>query len=189
MEPGCAITMQRITGVGAGAARSSGIGHVGLREGSVPQPGAVPGQRRRTRRSRGTEGRGLAGVGVLGLAVGLGLGGVFQPPWFCDSVVLKLCSLCRALEPQGVPQPRVTESQHVWGWQGPLWVPQPNPLPKQGHPEQAAQHCGQAGLEYLQRRRLHNLEPGLCHPQREEVLPPVPADRHGAAKAGRPAES
>ena len=33
------------------------------------------------------------------------------------------------------------------------------------------------GLEYLQRRRLHNLPgqpgPGLRHPQREEVLPPV----------------
>ena len=50
-----------------------------------------------------------------------------------------------------------TESQHVQGWQGPLWVTQPNPLPKQGHPEQAAQHRGQAGLEYLQRRRLQTL--------------------------------
>ena len=33
------------------------------------------------------------------------------------------------------------------------------------------------GLEYLQRRRLHNLPgqpvPGLRHPQREEVLPHV----------------
>jgi len=35
-------------------------------------------------------------------------------------------------------------------------VTQPNPLPKQGHPEQAAQHRVQAGLEYLQRRRLHH---------------------------------
>ena len=70
-----------------------------------------------------------------------------------------------------------TESQHGRGWKGPLWVTQPNPLPKQGHPEQAAQHRGQAGLEYLQRRRLHNLHgqpgPGLCHPQSEEVLPHV----------------
>jgi len=53
----------------------------------------------------------------------------------------------------------------------------PIPLPKQGHPEQAAQHRVQAGLEYLQRRRLHNLPgqpmPGLRHPQREEVLPHV----------------
>jgi len=53
----------------------------------------------------------------------------------------------------------------------------PTPLTKQGHPEQAAQDCVQAGLEYLQRRRLHNLpgQPGsgLRHPQREEVLPPV----------------
>jgi len=49
--------------------------------------------------------------------------------------------------------------------------------PKQGHPEQAAQDLVQAGLEYLQRRRLHGLPgqpvPGLRHPQREEVLPHV----------------
>ena len=32
----------------------------------------------------------------------------------------------------------------------------PTPLLKQGHPEQAAQDLVQAGLEYLQRRRLHN---------------------------------
>jgi len=53
--------------------------------------------------------------------------------------------------------------------------PSPTPLPKQGHPEQAAQDHGQAGLEYLQRRRLPSLPgqpgPGLRHPQREEVLP------------------
>ena len=71
----------------------------------------------------------------------------------------------------------VTESQNVRGWKGPLWVTQSNPLPKQGHPEQAAQDRVQAGLEYLQRRRLHSLPgqpgPGLRHPQREEVLPYV----------------
>jgi len=50
-----------------------------------------------------------------------------------------------------------SESQNGGGWQGPLWVTQPNPLPKQGHPEQAAQHRVQAGFEYLQRRRLHSL--------------------------------
>jgi len=33
----------------------------------------------------------------------------------------------------------------------------PTPLPKQGHPEQAAQDLVQTGLEYLQRRRIHNL--------------------------------
>ena len=55
-------------------------------------------------------------------------------------------------------------SQNVRGWQGPLWVTQPSPLPKQGHPEQAAQHCVQAGLEYLQRRRLHN----NCHIMSQE---------------------
>ena len=63
-------------------------------------------------------------------------------------------------------------------WQGlagpsgdpPVWPPA-----KQGHPEQGAQHRVQAGLEYLQRRRLHSLPgqpgPGLRHPQSEEVLP------------------
>jgi len=33
----------------------------------------------------------------------------------------------------------------------------PTPLLKQGHLEQAAQDLVQAGLEYLQRRRIHNL--------------------------------
>jgi len=55
--------------------------------------------------------------------------------------------------------------------------PSPTPLPKQGHLQQGAQDRVQAGLEYLQRRRLHNLPgqpaPVLHHPQREEVLPPV----------------
>ena len=62
-------------------------------------------------------------------------------------------------------------------WKGPLWVTQSNPPAEQGHPQQAAQDLVQTGLEYLQRRRLHNLPgqpvPGLGHPQREEVLPHV----------------
>jgi len=33
--------------------------------------------------------------------------------------------------------------------------PSPTPLPKQGHPEQAAQDLVQVGLEYVQRRRIH----------------------------------
>ena len=70
-----------------------------------------------------------------------------------------------------------TGSQTGQGWKGPLWVTQSNTLPKQGHPEQTAQDLVQAGLEYLQRRRLYNLPgqpvPGLRHPQREEVLPHV----------------
>jgi len=53
----------------------------------------------------------------------------------------------------------------------------PTPLPKQGHLQQAAQDLVQAGLEYLQRRRLHNPsgQPGpvLHHPQSEEILPHV----------------
>jgi len=55
--------------------------------------------------------------------------------------------------------------------------PNPTPVPKQGHLEQAAQDLVQVGLEYLQRRRLHNSSgqpvPVLRHPQREEVLPHV----------------
>ena len=51
------------------------------------------------------------------------------------------------------------------------------PLPKQGHLQEAAQDLVQAGLEYLQRRRLHSPSgqpvPGLRYPQREEVLPHV----------------
>jgi len=51
----------------------------------------------------------------------------------------------------------------------------PTPLPKQGHPEQAAQDLVQVGFEYLQRRRLHNLhgQPVPWLPQSEEVLPHV----------------
>ena len=53
----------------------------------------------------------------------------------------------------------------------------PTLLSKQGHLQQAAQDLVQAGLEYLQRRRLHNLlgqsVPVLHHPQREEALPHV----------------
>ena len=53
----------------------------------------------------------------------------------------------------------------------------PTPLPKQGHLQQAAQDLVQAGLEYLQRRRIPSLSgqpvPVLHHPQREEVLPRV----------------
>jgi len=49
------------------------------------------------------------------------------------------------------------------------------PLPKQGHLQQAAQDLVQAGLEYLQRRRIHNLSgqpiPVLHHPLSEQVLP------------------
>jgi len=33
----------------------------------------------------------------------------------------------------------------------------PTPLPKQGHLQQAVGDLVQAGIEYLQRRRLHNL--------------------------------
>jgi len=53
----------------------------------------------------------------------------------------------------------------------------PMPLLKQDHLEQAAQDLVQVGLEYPQRRRLHNLPgqpvPVFCHPQSEEILPHV----------------
>ena len=59
----------------------------------------------------------------------------------------------------------------LWGSSSPIL------LPKQGHLQEAAQDHVQAGLEYVQKRRLHNLPgqpvPVLRHPQREEVLPHV----------------
>ena len=50
-------------------------------------------------------------------------------------------------------------------------------LLKRGHPQQAAQdHC-QAGLEYLQRRRLHSLLTSDCPDGISlwELIPPEPA--------------
>ena len=69
---------------------------------------------------------------------------------------------------------RITESQH--GRVGrDLWrSSSPTPLLEQDHPEQVAQDRIQAGFEYLQRRRLHNLSeqpvPVLGHPQSEEFF-------------------
>jgi len=91
------------------------------------------------------------------------------PAWSCKQQVPPSYTCC--------VWTMLTESQHGRGWKGPLWVIQSNPLPKQGHPEQAAQDLVQVGLECLQRRRLHHLPgqpgPGPHHPQREEVLPLV----------------
>jgi len=53
----------------------------------------------------------------------------------------------------------------------------PTPLPEQGHLQQAAQDLVQVGLEYLQRRRVHNFPgqpvPVLHHPQSEDFFPHV----------------
>jgi len=50
----------------------------------------------------------------------------------------------------------------------------PTPRPKQGHLQQAAEDLVQADLEYLQRRRLHNLPgppvPVLLHAQSEKTI-------------------
>jgi len=55
----------------------------------------------------------------------------------------------------------------------PCGSPSPTPLPKQGHPEQAAQDLTQAGFEDLQRRRLHSRSgqpvPVFHQPQSAEV--------------------
>jgi len=92
-------------------------------------------------------------------------------------LVLYPCPGCLAGWPWWAARSTLTGSQNVQSWQGPLWVIYPNPLPKQGHLQQAAQDCVQVGLEYLHRRRLCNLpgQPvtGLRHPQSEEVLPHV----------------
>jgi len=62
----------------------------------------------------------------------------------------------------------------------------PTPLPKQGHPEPAAQDLVQVGFEHLQ-RRIHSLSgqsgPGLRHPQNEELLPSVQMEKFVSATA------
>ena len=54
------------------------------------------------------------------------------------------------------------------------------PWPKQGHLQQVAQDHVQAGLEYLQRRRMHNVlgqpVPVLRHPESEE--PQISVERN-----------
>jgi len=69
----------------------------------------------------------------------------------------------------------VSQNHRMVGVGRDLWgSSSPTPLPKQGHLQQAAQDLVQVGLEYLQRRRLHNLPgqpvPVLHHPQSKEVL-------------------
>ena len=90
-----------------------------------------------------------------------------QPPFISARRVLSPGRLKNTFQPQD------TESQDVRGWKGPLWVIWSNSLPKQGHTEQAAEDLVQAGLEYLQRRRLHNLPgqpvPVLHHPQSDPL--------------------
>ena len=49
-----------------------------------------------------------------------------------------------------------TESQNCRGWKGPLEIIESNPPAKAGSLDQVPQVCIQAGLELLQRRRLHN---------------------------------
>jgi len=73
---------------------------------------------------------------------------------------------------------RITESQNhrtVGAGRDLCGSSSPTLPPKWGHLQQAAQDLVQAGLEYLQRRRLLNLPgqpvPVLHHPQSEEVLP------------------
>jgi len=69
---------------------------------------------------------------------------------------------------------RITECSGLEGTSG---SSSPTSMLKQGHLQQAAEDFVQAGLEYLQRRRIRNLPgqpvPGLCHPQNEEVLPHI----------------
>ena len=79
---------------------------------------------------------------------------------------------------QGIPELDIIQNHRMVGAGKDLWwLSSPTPLLKPGHVEHIAQDLIQVGLEYLQRRRLHNLPgqpaPGLCHPQREEVLPHV----------------
>jgi len=73
----------------------------------------------------------------------------------------------------------VSQNPRVLAWSGlagTSGVTQPNPLLKQGHPEQAAQARVQAGHEYLQRRR-HSL-PGVlvlaAAGNKSAMWPPLP---------------
>ena len=124
-------------------------------------------------------------VGKLDVAGGKkgggGLGGVGRG-WFSCKSPAGRSSLRGEVASQPVPQltPGITESQNhrmVGVGRNLCGSSSPTLLPKQGHLQQAAQDLVQAGLEYLQRRRLHNLPgqpvPVLRHPQREEVLPHV----------------
>jgi len=65
-------------------------------------------------------------------------------------------------------QRTITVSQNCWGWKGHLETIKSNPPAKIGSVKQVAQVGMQMGLEYLQRRRVHNLPgqpvPVLCHP-------------------------
>jgi len=65
---------------------------------------------------------------------------------------------------------RITELQNCRGWKGPLEIIESNSPAKAGSLDQVAQ----VGLEYLQRRRIHNLlgqpVPVLCHPHCKKVL-------------------
>ena len=94
-----------------------------------------------------------------GLVQAVPVAGLCSSPWR-GRTVLPCCSRSPGQWDTGgcgrlwLNQGPGSESQHGRGWQGPLGIPQSHPLPKQGHPEQAAQHRVQPGLEYLQRRRL-----------------------------------
>ena len=61
----------------------------------------------------------------------------------------------------------------------------PTPLPKQGHLQQAAEDLVQEGLEYLQRRRLHNLPGQYDHSdwKPRPAIPPSSPQIFGAVSA------
>ena len=71
--------------------------------------------------------------------------------------------------------------------EGTSGVTQPNPLLKQGHLQQAVEDLVQAGLEYLQRRRLHSLpgQPGPGLRQWSQSDHDVSVARQSSARAGR----
>jgi len=129
--------------------------------------------------------RSLTGVGAAGVG-GRGAGGRF---W--GSAVRKITSVngeCppsplqnRALLSVGMGKFWITESQDGRVGRDLCGSSSPIPLPKQGHPEQAALDHVQAGLEYLQRMRLHKPSwqpvPVLRQPQSEEVLPQVMSEQ------------
>jgi len=62
----------------------------------------------------------------------------------------------------------ITESQNHRGWKGPLEI-ESNPTAKASSLEEVSQESIQAGFEYLQRSKLHNL-PGQPVPVKFSVF-------------------
>ena len=89
--------------------------------------------------------------------------------------------LCPCCHPSTAATDWESQNHRMVGVGGDLCgSPSPTPLPKQGHLQQAVEDLVQAGLEYLQRRRLHKSPsrcdciPNLPPCDGDNTLPPAP---------------